>query len=86
MNPIKRMLVMAATSTAGLVVLANPAAATAGDGDVDGRDFLIWASPSTPTAAYGDGDVDGRDFLIWASPARGDGDVDGRDFLIWQRG
>jgi hypothetical protein len=57
-----------------------------GDGDVDGRDFLVWQHNP---AADGDGDVDGRDFLVWqrgSSPAAGDGDVDGRDFLVWQRG
>ena len=35
-----------------------------GDGDTDGRDFLIWQR--TVGADYdNDGDVDGRDFLVW---------------------
>jgi hypothetical protein len=45
-----------------------------GDGDVDGRDFLIWQRgySLTETATRGDGD------------ANGDGNVDEADLLVWQ--
>jgi hypothetical protein len=57
-----------------------------GDGDVDGRDFLIWqrsanrVDSATWQAQYGSKQPPrvSADFDL-------DGDVDGRDFLIWQR-
>jgi hypothetical protein len=43
------------------------------DGDVDGRDFLLWQRGfGVPDAVLGDGDADG------------DNDVDGDDLVIWQ--
>ena len=35
------------------------------DGDVDGRDFLIWQRGASSADFDNDGDVDGRDFLTW---------------------
>jgi hypothetical protein len=45
-----------------------------GDGDVDGRDFLVWQRGygRTAGATYSDGD------------ATRDGDVDGKDLAVWQ--
>ena len=71
---IKRTLVMALATTAGVVALANPAAA-----DTDGRDFLVWQRSSGITAAS-------TTSFAGAFDSDGDGDVDGRDFLVWQRG
>jgi hypothetical protein len=45
------------------------------DGDVDGRDFLIWQRNVGASGDFdNDGDVDGRDFLVWqrsGAPAAG---------------
>jgi hypothetical protein len=68
-----------------------------GDGDTDGRDFLVWqrdfvATPLDPDF-NNDRIVDDMDLTLWQSAygltafadADGDGDTDGRDFLAWQR-
>jgi hypothetical protein len=78
----------------------NAAGDADGDGDTDGRDFLIWQRQvqeydyAELTADFEvDSQVNGNDLEIWESgygenrggDADGDGDTDGRDFLIWQR-
>jgi arylsulfatase A-like enzyme len=79
----------------------NAAGDADGDGDTDGRDFLIWQRQFIPppprpifTADFNDdGFVDEHDLAIWksshgvsiAGDANGDGVTNGRDFLIWQR-
>jgi uncharacterized protein (TIGR03790 family) len=78
----------------------NAAGDADGDGDTDGRDFLIWQrqvqeyDSANLTADFEvDSQVNGNDLDIWefgygknaAGDADGDGDTDGRDFLIWQR-
>jgi autotransporter-associated beta strand protein len=47
-----------------------------GDGDVDGKDLLIWQEDyrtGTDGDADGDGDTDGRDFIIWQQNYTGPG-------------
>jgi hypothetical protein len=55
------------------------------DGDVDGRDFLVWQRGASP-APSGGGLADWQtNYGTGPSAATGDGDTDGRDFLVWQR-
>ncbi|MDZ4657506.1 MAG: sulfatase-like hydrolase/transferase [Bythopirellula sp.] len=69
-----------------------------GDGDTDGRDFLIWQRqyvPLPPASSDFNQDqfFDELDLTTWQAAygshrggdADHDGDTDGRDFLIWQR-
>lgn len=66
-----------------------------GDGDTDGRDFLLWQRQFRSVSAdfNRDGFVDQQDLTTWQQSygvnfngdADYDGDTDGRDFLFWQR-
>jgi hypothetical protein len=56
------------------------------NGDVDGRDFLVWQR-NTSAAPLPAGDLADWQTNFGTGPSSSaDGDVDGRDFLIWQRG
>ncbi len=68
-----------------------------GDGDTDGRDFLIWQRQVYEYNLTADFEIDGSvgpaDLTIWQTSfgknqggdADGDHDTDGHDFLAWQR-
>ncbi len=59
------------------------------DGDIDGRDFLVWQQGGSPNPLSPDDLADWQTNYGTAGHFAGDfdidGDVDGRDFLAWQR-